>query len=153
MLFVSFFHNKHKSVDRDSQPDLIKEYLGDGDVSPLIPVIMTILVIYVLLSSDKTTGCTLESIFIMFVCTLVVKTFQNIANPKSNGKIAYRLPLTCIVLLTSYSSGIIPKSYLKHVYMYIVASAAVELKTNSDINTTTIVNDIILSHVMFYLNK
>jgi len=150
------FHNQQRKIVKKGtvdRCDLLRNSIGDFELSPFIPLLFLILPIYYLLSHDKVNADVIEKIFIMLTYMFSVRTLQNIINPNYNTAINVTVPLVTLILLNGIYSNIIDKQYTKHVYVYIMILALIRLKSNTTETTTSVLNDIILSHFIFYINK
>lgn len=157
LLFISVVYKHQKRVTKKGKvdkTDLIRNSLENtAHVSPLFQIVLALVPVYLLLTNENTNGSVIESIFVMLTYVFSVRTFQNIVNPKLNGNINFVIPFVTILLLNSVYNNIIPRHYIRHIYFYLAIMSVVTLKTNEQETTTSITNDIILSHIVFYLNK
>ncbi len=156
LIAIFMFHNQQRKIVKKGtvdRCDLLRNSIGDFELSPFIPLLFLILPIYYLLSHDKVNADVIEKIFIMLTYMFSVRTLQNIINPNYNTAINVTVPLVTLILLNGIYSNIIDKQYTKHVYVYIMILALIRLKSNTTETTTSVLNDIILSHFIFYINK
>ena len=157
LLFISVVYKHQKRVTKKGKvdkTDLIRNSLENtAHVSPLFQIVLALVPVYLLLTNENTNGSVIESIFVMLTYVFSVRTFQNIVNPKLNGNINFVIPFVTILLLNSVYNNIIPRHYIQHIYFYLAVMSVITLKTNEQETTTSITNDIILSHIVFYLNK
>lgn len=141
--------NKGK-VDRS---DIIRNSTSDFEISFLIPILFLLLPIYYLLTHEKVNSEIIEKIFIMITYVFSTRTVQNMLNPNYNNALNVTVPLVTLILLNGIFSNLIGKEYTKHVYVYIMMMSFIQLKSNPNETSTSIMNDIILSHFVFYCNK
>ena len=141
--------NKGK-VDRS---DIIRNSTSDFEISFLIPILFLLLPIYYLLTHEKVNSEIIEKIIIMITYVFSTRTVQNMLNPNYNNALNVTVPLVTLILLNGIFSNLIGKEYTKHVYVYIMMMSFIQLKSNPNETSTSIMNDIILSHFVFYCNK
>lgn len=95
-----------------------------------------------------------ERIARMFLMFVVVRTLQIVINREQRWRTEYTTPLVCLTLLMSVYHHIIPVSHRHIIYAYMSAHAMTVLLAHPFHTTTSsIIDDLALSHLIFYLMK
>ena len=155
-IVIFVFHNQQRKIVKKGKIDrcdLVRNSIGDVEISPLIPIILLLIPVYYLLSHAKVNSEIIEKIFIMLTYMFSIRTLQNIINPNINGTINVTIPLVTLILLNGIYSDVIDKQYTKHVYVYILILTLIRVQSNLNETTTSVINDVVLSHLIFYCNK
>lgn len=156
LIAVFIFNNQQRKIvnkGKLDRCDLIRNSTNDFEISFLIPILFLLLPIYYLLTHENVNSDIIEKIFIMITYVFSVRTVQNMLNPNYNNPLNVTTPLVTLILLNGIFSNLIGKEYTKHVYVYIIMMSFIQLKSNANETSTSIMNDIILSHFIFYCNK
>ena len=156
LIAVFIFNNQQRKIvnkGKVDRSDIIRNSTSDFEISFLIPILFLLLPIYYLLTHEKVNSEIIEKIFIMITYVFSTRTVQNMLNPNYNNALNVTVPLVTLILLNGIFSNLIGKEYTKHVYVYIMMMSFIQLKSNPNETSTSIMNDIILSHFVFYCNK
>ena len=156
LIAVFIFNNQQRKIvnkGKVDRSDIIRNSTSDFEISFLIPILFLLLPIYYLLTHEKVNSEIIEKIFIMITYVFSTRTVQNMLNPNYNNALNVTIPLVTLILLNGILSNLIGKEYTKHVYVYIMMMSFIQLKSNPNETSTSIMNDIILSHFVFYCNK
>ena len=156
LIAVFIFNNQQRKIvnkGKVDRSDIIRNSTSDFEISFLIPILFLLLPIYYLLTHEKVNSEIIEKIIIMITYVFSTRTVQNMLNPNYNNALNVTIPLVTLILLNGIFSNLIGKNYTKHVYVYIMMMSFIHLKSNPNETSTSIMNDIILSHFVFYCNK
>lgn len=101
----------------------------------------------------KANNLMIEQIFIAYSYFIFLNKITNITLGKTEIKNKI-YPLTLLVLITSYSYGIIPRTYTSIGIIYgIKIILALSLKQHEKTSLFEIYNNFIISHVLFFITK
>lgn len=101
----------------------------------------------------KANNLMIEQIFIAYSYFIFLNKMTNITLGKTEIKNKI-YPLTLLVLITSYSYGIIPRTYTSIGIIYgIKIILALSLKQHEKTSLFEIYNNFIISHILFFITK
>jgi len=145
--------NKYKSKPNvsDDLRDTIVEHYKKIDVHPIIPLVLIGIPLYMLVTHNTSL---LEHTLVMYLLFMLVRSVQIILNKENRLLIEYTNPLVTLTILMLVYNDVIPKHHTGSAYLYILAYNAVALlaypkKTSS----SSLIDDVILSHLIFYILK
>ena len=92
-----------------------------------------------------------EHICVLYIYHLCIRTAQNKINPQ-NTPVDFHLPFLVLALLVSVQHNQIGRQHVPHTYFAMLTYAIYHMYAKPNITTTTsIVNDVALSHLLFFV--
>lgn len=146
-------HLKTNVFKSDSVREVLKSFVSKPP-HVLWVTLATLVPLYVMATSSQITNVHWEKIGLMGLMLAIVRSVQIIINKEHRSRMEYTTPLVTITLLMAVYHNVIPGTQRNLIYPFIMAHALLVLSTFPTRTTTsTIVDDVVLSHLMFYLFK
>lgn len=154
LIIVYVIDRKHRYKTKETlqaQPDAVRDAIPTKGVHPLLPYMLVAVPLYMLMTNN---AALLEHVLVMYVGYLSVRSVQIVLNKETRPPIEYTAPFMVMSMLMLMYKGMIPRTQLSLAYMYMAAYSVVALlafpkKTTS----SSVMDDFILSHLMFYTFK
>lgn len=151
LILVYVIHRKHLIQKTIVQPDAIRNAAPTQHVHPMLPLLMLAVPLYMIMTND---AALLEHVLVMFTGFLAIRSTQIVLNKETRPPIEYTTPFVVLSMLVLMYKGLIPRTQISLAYLFMAAHAAVTLfvyptKTTS----SSVMDDFILSHLMFYIFK
>lgn len=151
LILVYVIHRKHRNQKTIVQPDAIRNTAPNQDVHHMLPLLMLAVPLYMIMTND---AALLEHVLVMLTGFLAIRSTQIVLNKETRPPIEYTTPFVVLSMLVLMYKGMIPRTQISLAYLFMAAHAVVTLfvyptKTTS----SSVVDDFILSHLMFYTFK
>jgi len=156
--FVIYFQCHLSRLCTRANPDIIKDNL-QNTISKIPSFITMLPAIYLLFNHETTSERMADILQFIIGCGIIVlsiDTFKKCMNPQSDtNTVDYALPFHVITLLSACFFNVIHK---RHHMSFVVALLSLHVLTvynnsASCVTTSSMVNDIILSTLVFMMNK
>lgn len=151
VLFVYIVnHLTHKTTAKHSK-DLIREsfkrHVSGHFQSKWLLLISTMLPVYWLMDRP----CIAEHVCVLYVYQILIRTVHKVINP-SNQPTDFHTPFFMLSLLVALQNNLINRSYVSHTYLSVLVYSLFNLYNKPQTTTTTsISNEILLSHLLFFV--
>ena len=155
---VAYFQKSLDKICVYNNPDIVKDSLKQTVLN--IPASVTLLIpLYLLFNHENTRhhmAKVVEFVLVAYVVVLSINTFKKCINPHSDTNASnYSLPMNVLLNLCVCYFGVI---HPRHQTSFMVGSVLLHSflilsQANACINTSTMINDTVLSVLVFVLNK
>lgn len=139
---------KPKPPVSDSLRDTIQENLK-VDLPWYVPYALTVIPLYLGYNHVEFPKI-FEHGLVLWILFLAVRTFQLLNNPISRGPVEFTSPAVNLLMLLYVYHGILER---KSAYLYTIAQAVTVLLLNNHMTMSTLLDDSVLAHLLFYLFK
>jgi hypothetical protein len=138
----------NKDVIKESVPNQVK-----GINSKLLMSVFIGIPIYLLVTNASYEQ--IENIFPMITIVLFIRALQRFIMPQNINNIEYSVPVLSILLLQLIYTNTISKQYLGYMYFTLIVYSLLYLKTSDKphVNSKRIMDDVLLSHLIFFVFK
>jgi hypothetical protein len=135
--------------NKDLIRESFKRHLNDYFQNKWLLLVLTLLPIYWLLGKPSVA----EHVCVLYVYQLLLRTVHKTINP-SNQPPDFHTPFFMLSLLVALQNNLLNRSYLLHSYLSVLMYSFVNLYNKPHTTTTTsISNEIMLSHLLFFVFK
>jgi hypothetical protein len=150
--FVYIVHRSNRNAKKEPRPDTLRDSLKNVNIPPYLPYAMALVPLYLGYSHNEFPKI-FEHGVVLYVLYLAVRTMQFVNNKKTQPPIEYTSPGLTIMLLLYVYHGIIERPHLHMVYMYLIGQAVSVLILKDYVTASSMVDDTVLAHFLFYLFK
>ena len=136
---------------QDAVRDTLLEHYKKISVHPVIPLLLLSIPIYMMITNNAQL---FEQTLVMYIMFLLVRTIQIILNKNDRMLIEYTNPIVTLVLLMLTYNKIIPVNNMGMVYLYVMLYNTVVLMAQPHkTSSSSLLDDTLLSHLIFYILK
>ena len=154
LIMVYVIHRKHLNNTSAAiqQPDAVRNATPmHDDIHPMLPYLMLAVPLYMMITNN---AALLEHVLVMYTGFLAIRSTQIVLNKETRPTIEFTTPLMVLSMLMLMYKGFVPRTQISLAYLFMGAHAFVTLfafptKTTS----SSVMDDFILSHLMFYTFK
>lgn len=149
-------HRRAYNTSTKSSPpvsDAVRDTIASTkvDVHPLVPYALLAVPLYMIMSNN---AALVEHVSVMYVWYMLTRSLQIVVNKNIRSPVEYTGPLMVMSMLLLIYNNYIPSSQVSLAYAYMMLYAIVVLmafprKTTS----SSVIDDFILSHLIFYIFK
>lgn len=157
LIFVHLVHRKHRKhtgseIKPDAVRDAINEHTGNNlTIHPLVPYLLVLIPVYMMITNNARL---VEHVFVMFAWFATIRSLQIVLNRETRPMTEYTAPIVVMSMLSLIFNNYIPMTQLSVAYLFMAAYAAVALMAYPTKTTSSSIgDDFILSHLMFYILK
>ena len=158
ILICWFLISKRNKTETEPVKDLVRDtfYLPYFEkTNGWILWILTLCPIYFFFSNDdiqQQLPSIFEHMIVVYITILCISTIKLFANP-STQIIDYQYPLLVLIMLNLLFNNIISRNQTILVYVYIIVFKYVQMMSNKKYTTSAAIDDLILTHLLFFLMK
>lgn len=139
-------------VNKDSIREVLSSFVTNPH--PAWVYLATLIPLYVIATSSQITNTHWEKLVLMGLMIAIVRSVQVVINKDQRFQMEYTTLLVTITLLMAAYHNVIPNTQRHLIYPYIVAHGLLVLSAYPKRTiTSTIIDDVALSHLVFYLFK
>jgi hypothetical protein len=150
--FVYVVHRRHRKRSHEPRADTLRDTLSQIKIPPYLPYALAIAPLY--LGYDHIEFPKIfEHGMVLYILFLAVRTLQLVNNPKSRPPTDFTSPATVVMMLLYVYHGIIGAPHVRSAYLYMIAQAATVLIVNPYVTTSSLIDDAVLAHFLFYIFK
>jgi hypothetical protein len=147
-------HDHHPTRYQDSIREVFSSFGFVTKPHPAWVYLATLIPLYVIATSPQITNTHWEKLGLMGLMIAIVRSVQVVLNKDQRFQMEYTTSLVTITLLMAVYHNVIPNTQRHLIYPYIVAHGLLVLLAYPKRTiTSTIIDDVALSHLMFYLFK
>lgn len=150
--FVYVINRRHRKRSHEPRADTLRSTLNQIKISTYVPYILALLPLYIGYDNIEFPKI-FEHGVVLYIIFLAVRTMQIVNNPKTRPPIVFTSPATTVMMLLYVYNGIISAPQVRNAYLYVIAQAVSVLITNPYVTTSSIIDDIVLAHFLFYIFK
>ena len=120
-------------------------------ISDYIPRLLLCVPLYLIMTHQARL---LEHVIVLYITFVAIRSTQIVINPTTRPVTEHTTPLMCLSMLLLVYHGIIHRSSLHFVYGFILLHSITALLVYSKkTSTSTLIDDLVLSHLLFYTFK
>jgi hypothetical protein len=150
--FVYIVHRSNRKSPKEPKSDTLRESLQQIQLPGYAPYAMALVPLYLGYNHEQFPKI-FEHGLVLYILFLAVRTMQLVNNRKSQRPIEFTSPVTTIMALLYVYHGIVERKHIRSAYLYVVAQALSVLILNPHVTASSLVDDSVLAHFLFYLFK
>ena len=155
-IIVYVIDRKHRRTHDRSKPpveDAVRDTVASTkvDIHPLVPYALLAVPLYMIMSNN---AALLEHVSVMYAWYMLVRSLQIVVNKNSRPPVEYTGPLMVMSVLLLVYNNYVPPSQVSLAYAYMMLYAVVVLMAfPTKTTSSSVIDDFILSHLIFYTFK
>lgn len=155
MIIVYIIDRKHRrslvsGKTPAAQEDAVRA-ATNFEIHPMVPYALLAVPLYMIMSNNAALA---EHVLVMYTWYMSVRSLQIVMNKNTRPPIEYTGPLMVMSMLLLMYNNYIPLTQVSLAYAYMMLYALVALMAYPTKTTSSsIIDDFILSHLMFYIFK
>ena len=155
-IMVYIIDRKHRRMyDRSKPPvdDAVRDTVLSTkvDIHPLVPYALLAIPLYMIMTNN---AVLVEHVSVMYAWYMLVRSVQIVVNKDTRPPAEYTGPLMVMSVLLLVYNNYIPSSQVSLAYAYMMLYAIVVLMAFPNKTTSSsVIDDFILSHLIFYTFK